>query len=318
MSKTQSNGTPYGSWKSPITPDIITEGARIFNDLVMDEEKGEIYWIEARPDEEGRCVVVKEDNGSHSDITPAGFSAFNTVYDYGGGAMAVSDGTVYFCSSPGIGSEAQKLYKKEPGKRPLPLTNPLNLRYGNLIMDKTHDRVICIREDHMVFRENYPLTDIVGIDCKGIKEQQVLVPAKNDDLECTRDYYSSPCISPSGKKLAWLAWDFGRMPWDSNELWTAGIKKDGSLDKKTIKKIAGDTTLLEEGASFFQPQWGPDDNLYSQTQKASIMIGGTCTALIQRRRPLKEFSKSHRKTRSSVRPNGISGCPAVIFYLQLE
>lgn len=264
MLKNNSKESPYGSWKSPITPGIITEVARIFNELAIDGEKGEIYWIEVRPDEEGRCVIVKEDNGTPVDITPAGFSALNTVYDYGGGAMAVSDGTVYFSNDPGIGSEAQKLYKKEPGKRPLPLTNPLNLRYGDLVIDKTHDRLICIRENHLVLQKNYPLTDIVGIDWQGIKEQQVLVPAKNDDLKYTRDYYSSPSISPSGKKLAWLAWNFGRMPWDSNELWTADIKKDGSLDKKSIKKIAGDTDAseLKEGASFFQPQWGPDDNLY--------------------------------------------------------
>ncbi|MCP4158398.1 MAG: hypothetical protein GY757_62440 [bacterium] len=262
MPNKQSKETPYGSWKSPITPSLITAGAKIFNDLVMDEEKGEIYWIEGRPDEEGRSVIVKENNDSHIDITPTGFSALNSVYDYGGGAMAVSDGTVYFCNEPGIGADAQMLYKKEPRKRPLPLTNPLNLRYGNLIIDKNHDRVICLREDHLVLQKNYPLTDIVAIDFKGIKDQMVLVPAKNNDLEYTRDYYSSPCINRAGTKLAWLAWSFGCMPWDNNELWTADIKKDGSLDKKSIKRIPCDTALLKKGASFFQPQWGPDDNLY--------------------------------------------------------
>ncbi len=55
--KTKPGPKPCGSWKSGITADMIVEGVVSFKDLVV--EKNDIYWVESRPDEQGRYVVVK-------------------------------------------------------------------------------------------------------------------------------------------------------------------------------------------------------------------------------------------------------------------
>jgi dipeptidyl aminopeptidase/acylaminoacyl peptidase len=69
------------------------------------------------------------------------------------------------------------------------------------------------------------------------------------------DFFSSPRVSPDGRRLAWLVWDHPRMPWDGTELWVAVIEDDGSLAAPTL--VAGGP---EE--SVCQPEWSPDGRLY--------------------------------------------------------
>ncbi len=260
MSKNQTN---YGSWKSPITSDMIVEGTRTFKDIVIDEENGDIYWVESRPEEQGRYVIVRyKDSSQFEEITPPGFSARTMVYEYGGGAMAVSDGKVYFSNFSGINNfNDQRLFKKETGLKPKPLTTQLKMQYADGVIDSTNNRLICIGEDHSRLQEGYALNEIISIDLDGTKEQEVLVsaPSKSPE-EFQRNFYSSPCLNPSGNKLAWLAWNFGCMPWDSNELWIADLNNEGSITNR--RKIAGDTSKRQEGVSIFQPQWASDGILY--------------------------------------------------------
>ena len=79
----------------------------------------DIYWIEGRPTEAGRMVVVRREVGGRiTDATPAGTNVRSRVHEYGGAAFAVSQGVVYFSEfSDG------RLYRLEPGGRPEPLTS---------------------------------------------------------------------------------------------------------------------------------------------------------------------------------------------------
>ncbi|MCH7679997.1 S9 family peptidase, partial [candidate division KSB1 bacterium] len=87
--------TPYGSWKSPITADLIVGQTVRLGQIVLDGE--DIYWIEMRPAEDGRNVIVKRTpDGKLTDMTPAGFNARTRVHEYGGGAFALNKGTLYF------------------------------------------------------------------------------------------------------------------------------------------------------------------------------------------------------------------------------
>ena len=100
---------PYGSWKSPISANLIsTEGRRIIEALADGED---IYWIEMRPTESGRYVIVRRTkDGQRPDVTPPPFNARTRVHEYGGAAFVVSDGTVYFSNF-----EDQRLYRQTSG-----------------------------------------------------------------------------------------------------------------------------------------------------------------------------------------------------------
>ena len=63
---------PYGSWKSPITSNLITRQSIKLSEVRLDGN--DIYWLEDRPQENGRCVIVRAPN---SPINSAPYSARN-------------------------------------------------------------------------------------------------------------------------------------------------------------------------------------------------------------------------------------------------
>src|SRR6202795_474422 len=70
---------PYGSWRSPITADAIVAGVIGLGQIQLDGD--DIYWIEQRPAEAGRNVVVRRRaNGVIEDITPPGYNARTRVW----------------------------------------------------------------------------------------------------------------------------------------------------------------------------------------------------------------------------------------------
>ena len=86
---------PYGSWKSPITSDLIVEGSVGLSQPMFDGD--DIYWMELRPKEGGRNVIVKRTGaGVCVDITPPAFNARTRVHEFGGGEYLVTNVTVYF------------------------------------------------------------------------------------------------------------------------------------------------------------------------------------------------------------------------------
>ena len=232
---------PYGSWESPITSDLIVAGTVGLGQPSIDCE--DIYWIEMRPSEGGRSVIVKRGSeGRIADVTPAGFNARTRVHEYGGGDYAVRDGDVYFSNF-----SDQQLYVQRNGGPPEPLTAIPNMRYADAVVDEQRRRLICIREDHTVAgreAEN-SLVSINFADDKGA----------GDVLVSGNDFYSSPRLSPDRARLAWLTWNHPNMPWDETELWVAGIKDDGSLGQP--EKVAGGNQ-----ESVFHPQWSPRGELY--------------------------------------------------------
>ena len=85
----------------------------------------DVYWLEARPQEQGRNVVVCMGGagGSTNDIVPKPFNVRTRVHEYGGGAWTVALGILYFSNFAD-----GRLYRLGPGEsEPEPLT-PAPLR----------------------------------------------------------------------------------------------------------------------------------------------------------------------------------------------
>lgn len=229
---------PYGSWKSPITSDLIVAGSIRLGEIRLDG--ADIYWSEGRPTESGRSVVVRYAGGQTTDVTPAPLNVRTRVHEYGGGAYKVADGVVYFSNFAD-----QRLYRQSVGSEPIPLTPAADLRYADAVIDQQRQRLICIREDHTNGHE--PVNTVVAVDLNSPNAGQILVSGS--------DFYATPRLSPDGRFLCWLSWNHPNMPWDGTELWVAEIQADGTLGD--AEKIAGSET-----ESIFQPEWSPDGVLY--------------------------------------------------------
>src|SRR6266576_5093077 len=133
---------PYGSWKSPITTDLIVSDSVRLGAIALDGD--DIYWSEGRPSEGGRNVIMRRSaKGSITDMTPPALNARTRVHEYGGGVFTVSDGTGYFTNFAD-----QRLYRQAPGSEPEPMTAALERRYADMIVDRQRKRLICVCEDH--------------------------------------------------------------------------------------------------------------------------------------------------------------------------
>ena len=85
----------FGSWSSPISSDLIVNETVSLGQLSLDGE--DIYWIEGRPSDGGRQVLVKRTpDGNTHDITPSPYSCRSLVHEYGGSAYLIADEFVYF------------------------------------------------------------------------------------------------------------------------------------------------------------------------------------------------------------------------------
>ena len=233
---------PYGSWKSPITSDLIVKEMIGLSQPRLDGE--DIYWIEMRPSERGRQVIVRRSaDEATTDINPAEFNARTRVHEYGGGDYVVHDGAVYFSNF-----SDQQLYRQNAGPAPERITTECSddrLRYADTVFDLARDRLICVREDHRQADREAENT-IAAVSLKG-EAESVLVSGN--------DFYSSPRVSLDGSRLAWLCWNHPNMPWDGCELWVGEFSANGSIQNHQL--IAGGPR-----ESIFQPEWSPDGVLY--------------------------------------------------------
>ena len=237
----ESRIAPYGSWKSPITSDLIVSGSIGLSQPLLDGS--DVYWVEMRPTEGGRSVIVKRDaQGIVSDVIPPPFNARTRVHEYGGGDYAVRDGVVYFSNF-----SDQRLYKQRGEASPQAFTPIGDMRYADAIIDGTRSRLICGREDHTVAGRE-AVNTLATLDLAGNETPGQVLASGND-------FYSSPRLSPDGSSLAWMTWNHPNMPWDGAELWTGRFGADGLL--ASSERVAGGIA-----ESIFQPEWSPDGVLY--------------------------------------------------------
>jgi dipeptidyl aminopeptidase/acylaminoacyl peptidase len=233
--RTRESVTPSAVWPSPITAQQAAAGKVRLQDVQLSD--GDAYWIEGRPVEHGRCVIVREHDGVISDLLEAPHSARTWVHEYGGGAMRAHAGTVYFSNA--ADGRVYCLVPNIPGA-PVPVTpKAAGLRYADFEVDSARDRLLCIVEEH---------------DSKSVVNDIRAIPLPGGEavtLTSGNDFYSTPRVSPDGTRLLWLTWNHPNMPWDGCELWVAELDATG---------MPVDARLVAGGPkeSVFQPSWSPE------------------------------------------------------------
>ncbi len=233
---------PYGTWQSPITAEHLAEASLRLGPPTF--SAGAVYWLEGRPTEQGRNVLVRRAaDGTVGDVTPPGYNVRTRVHEYGGGAYVLDGDTVFFANFAD-----QRLYRQEPGREPEPITPephpPAAWRYADAVVTPDGSLLLCVRERH---DDRKVVNELVAVPSDGSHAPVVMTGG--------RDFYSSPRLDPTGNRLAWLSWDHPQMPWDGTELWVATLGEGPALvDPKLVAGSADE--------SIFQPSWSPQGDLH--------------------------------------------------------
>ncbi|WP_237065238.1 S9 family peptidase [Microbulbifer guangxiensis] len=236
---------PYGSWHSAISADHLVAGSvRLGETTVAD---GCLYWLESRPAEKGRSVLVESCAGGElRDVTPAPLSVRSKAHEYGGASYLVSDGTVYF-----VLADDQRIYRMGlHDQTPEALTPEGPFRHADLFLDRRRNRLLCVQEDYSPCAGGGEAqARIVAIDLSAgtAETPRVLVEGA--------DFYSNPTLSPDGKQLSFLRWFHPDMPWDATQLCLAELNAAGT--PSAVEVVVGG-----DGESVFQPQWSPAGELF--------------------------------------------------------
>ena len=232
----------YGSWKSPVSALKVAAAANVYSEIQLGV-RGEVFFLERRPLEQGRYVVLRlKSSGDVDELTPAGFNARTRVHEYGGGSFLVTDETVFFSNFSDQIVYRVDLEGKDP---PRPVTFESGIFYADFSFDSKRNRIVCVREDHCGGGE--AVNSVAVLDPEGKAPPRILIYGN--------DFYSTARVSPDGSKLAWLTWNHPHLPFFSSELYVGDILPDGSIGNQ--QKIAGGP---EE--SIAEPKWSPGGILY--------------------------------------------------------
>ncbi|HEX3429017.1 MAG TPA: hypothetical protein VHS36_09435, partial [Candidatus Limnocylindrales bacterium] len=235
---------PFGSWESPFPIDLLTRGTVALAEVQVHDGVG--YWLEGRPDEQGRQVLVRRGvDGEEVRLSPDGFNVRTRVHEYGGGAYAV-DGELVVVSDFTTG----RLHRVTAPGQLAPITPEGRAwRFADLSIDRFRNRILAIREDHepdTLARHGEAENAVVAIDLAS-GEVSVLVDGS--------DFFSSPRQSPDGRRMAWLRWNHPNMPWDGTELVVADLDPAGRPSPPRV--VAGSATDW-----IAQPRWSPQGVLH--------------------------------------------------------
>lgn len=221
----------YLDWKPVLLAQEVFQQTVGFNFLSVDA-KGRLFWVEDRPEEAGRSVLMMRDQaGRIQEVLPAPFSTRSRVFEYGGHPYAINDDTAYF-----VHQKDQRIYKVnlgDPQTPPSPLTTEKTKdgglgKYVDLVVSPDGRWLVFAYEKEIGKKE--PINQLGLIDLRKEKLQEARI------LATGADFYKQPKFSVDGEKLAWLEWNHPHMPWDSTLLFETRFD-NGKVREK--KKVAG-------------------------------------------------------------------------------
>ncbi|MEU4061730.1 prolyl oligopeptidase family serine peptidase [Streptomyces wedmorensis] len=232
----------YGSWPSPV--DAVLTAAHDGRPDYLGTVGDELWWTAPRPAEGGRRALVRRRaDGTEDSVLPPPWNVRSRVVEYGGqpwAAVARPTGgpLVVFSHFPD-----QRLYAYEPdaapGARPRPLT-PVSatgdgLRWVDPVVRPELGEVWCVLEE------------FTGPEPTDVRRMLAAVPLDGtaaEDRAAVREltdarhrFVTGPRVSPDGRRVAWIAWDHPRMPWDGTEVRIADVAPDGTF--REARTVAG-------------------------------------------------------------------------------
>ena len=252
MSRSEPDEHPYGSWPTPLTSDRILSSALRLGRAQLDG--GWLYWLEGRPAEGGRQVLVRARPGEAPvDVTGPEENVRSLVHEYGGGEFRVRDGRVVYTDC----STGRVVARDTRGSHPASATieTAAGTRHADFAFSPDGRLVAAVEEAHAEGRE--PENRIV---CLGAEPDAGPGPGV---VARGHDFYSFPRFAPDGSALVYTAWDHPNMPWDETVLYWLPWGPEGPAGDPI--RIAGG-----EGESIFQPGFSPDGVLTFATDASGF------------------------------------------------
>jgi dipeptidyl aminopeptidase/acylaminoacyl peptidase len=258
---------PCGSWPSPLAARDVYAADTVRAAPQVD--RGRVYWLETRPEDEGRVTLVRQAAEGPVDVSPPGMNVRTRFQEYGGGAYAVSDGLAL-----AVDFATQRVRRLVEGEEPREITPPSDgrVRYACFRIDQRRRAAFCLREDQRDASVE-PVADLVRLDLDGPNDDfgAVVVAGRVRPVEAPEerpagatsppDFLSDPVLSPDGTRLAWLSWNHPGMAWDGTWLHVGTLDERGDLVDDQV--VAG---AVDEAVE--QPRWLDDRRLTFLTDRS--------------------------------------------------
>lgn len=235
-----------GFWPSWVTADLVAGRA-----LGLAEPQGAgglLFWLEKRPWEKGRTVLVSlDEHGAIRDETPETLDIGTAVHEYGGGAYAAGDDGRLVLSD----RRESAVWMRDPTGDWREIVPGNTARYADFAIDPSGPGVFAVRERSGADPQAEPQAALVYL-APGEPEQVLIDGA---------DFYAAPRPSPDGERLAWYDWSHPDMPWDATRLSIAPIHRARGITLGKRRILAGHETRC----SVIEPAWTPEGALLANS-----------------------------------------------------
>ncbi|KAH8930402.1 alpha/beta-hydrolase [Atractiella rhizophila] len=252
---------PYGSWVSPITPEVVIKSGSSSGPGLQVDSHGGIYLLESRADE-GRSVICQFEDGVKSDVVGKDVTVGSKVHEYGGGAWEVKGDRIVYAHSKNLAVWIMDRKESKWGNAVRVTPESSAYRYADFSIHPHHpELILSILEDHTIDTPSTVVNSLILINT---------LQGTSTQIAGGNDFYSAPRWSPNGKYVSFLTWNFPDMPFEATELWIGEVepsitdKKDQRFWKSNPVKIAGE---LKGGEVIDQPLWLP-----SKTEEQRIVF----------------------------------------------
>jgi dipeptidyl aminopeptidase/acylaminoacyl peptidase len=250
-----------GGWPSPIgSADLVAGALRLSAPRV---HRGVLYWIEGRPSEGGRQVLMGADlmpDAGLADLRemcPGQANVRTRVHEYGGGEYAVGSDRVFYVDDRDRQIHCVGL--QGGGQGSAGGISDSDACYADLQCSADGRWLIAVEERPRVGQE--PENRLVAFELDPGLPPRETRPSVPRVIAAGHDFYASPVFAPAADQLAFIAWDHPQMPWNGTHLesmaWGSGGPRGAPVQR-------GGSAV----ESIFQPRYSPSGQLMAVSDRS--------------------------------------------------